>query len=88
MVWEIFGCSVHGTGHASMPADTTETATEDEDNQTQRAQIRSLAKSCVEDATYSRIARQEEDECGDQKWSWAPSVDNFSQKRAAHVHTN
>lgn len=88
MVWEIFGCSVHGTGHASMPANTTETATKDEDDQTQCAQILSLAKSRVEDATYSRIARQEEDERGDQKRSWAPRVDNFSQKRAAHVHTN
>jgi hypothetical protein len=88
MVWEIFGRGVHGTGHARMPANTTETATEDEDNQAQRAQILSLAKSCVEDAAYSRITRQEEDECGDQKRSWAPRVDNFSQKRAAHVHTN
>jgi hypothetical protein len=88
MVWEIFGCSVHGTGHASMPANTTETATEDEDNQAQRAQILSLTESCVEDAAYSRITREEEDECGDQKRSWAPRVDDFPQKRAAHVHTN
>jgi hypothetical protein len=32
MVWEILGCGVHSTGHASMPANTTEKATEDEDN--------------------------------------------------------
>jgi len=88
MVWKIFGCGVHGTGHASMPANTTEKATEDEDNQVQRAQILFLAKSCVKYAAYPRITRQEEDECGDQKRSWALRVDNFSQKRAAHVHTN
>ena len=88
MVWEIFGCGIQGANHASMPANTTEKATEDEDNQAQRAQIFSLAKPCVEDAAYSRITRQEEDECGDQKRSWAPRVDNFSQKRAGHVHTN
>ena len=88
MVREIFGCGVHGTGHTSMPTNTTEKATEDKDNQAQRAQILSLAQSCVEDAAYSRITRQEEDECGDQKRSWAPRVDNVSQKRAGHVHTN
>ncbi len=60
MIWEIFGRGVHGTGHASMPADTTEKATKDEDHQAQRAQILSLAKSSVEDATYSRITRHEE----------------------------
>jgi hypothetical protein len=37
MVWEVFGCGVHGTGHASMPTNTTEKATEDEDNQAQCA---------------------------------------------------
>jgi hypothetical protein len=55
MVWEIFGCGVHGTGHTSMPADATEKATEDEDNKAKRAQILSLAKSCVKNAAYSRI---------------------------------
>ena len=88
MVWEIFGCGVHGTGHASMPANTTEKATEGEDNQAERAQILPLVESRIEDAAYSRITRQKEDECGDQKRSWTPRVDNFPQKRAAHVHTN
>lgn len=88
MVWEIFGSRVHGTGHASMPANTTEKATEDEDNQAQRAQLFFLAKSCVENAAYSRITRQEEDECGDQKRSWTFCIDNLSQKRAANVHAN
>ena len=88
MVWEIFGSSVQGADHASMATNTTEKATEGEDNKAQRIQITSLAKSCVEDAAYSRITSQEEDEGGDQKRSWAPRVDDFSQKRAAHVHTN
>ena len=48
-----------------MPANTSEKATEDEDNQAQRAQILPLANSRVEDAAYSRITRQEEDECDD-----------------------
>ena len=78
MVWEIFGCSAQGAGYASIAANTTEKATEDKDNQAQRAQILSLAKSCVEDATYSRITRQQEDERGDQKRSWAPRIDNIS----------
>jgi len=57
MVWKIFGRGVHRTGHASMPANTTDKTTEDEDHQAQRAQILSLAKSCVKDAAYSRITR-------------------------------
>ena len=65
MVREIFDCGIQGTEYASMPANTSEKATEDEDNQAQRAQILPLAKPCVEDAAYSRITRQEEDECGD-----------------------
>jgi hypothetical protein len=88
MVREIFGCGVQGTDHASMPANTTEKATEDQDNQAQRAQILSIAKSCVEYEAYPRITRQEEDECGDQKRSWAPRIDNIPPKRAGHVHTN
>jgi hypothetical protein len=71
-----------------MPPNATEKATEDEDNQARRAQILSLAKSCVEDTAYSKITRQEENKCGNQKRSWAPRVDNISQKRAAHVHTD
>ena len=88
MVWEIFGSSVQGADHASMATNTTEKATEDEDNEAQRIQILSLAKSCVKDAAYSRITRQEEDEGGDQKRSWAPRVYDFPPKRAAYVHTN
>ena len=80
MVWEIFGCGVHSTGHARMPANTTETATEDEDNEAQRAQILSLAKSCVEDAAYPRITKHEEDERGDQEAVVGPSRRQFFPK--------
>jgi hypothetical protein len=88
MVRKIFGRGVHRTGHASMPANTTDKTTEDEDHPAQRTQILSPAKPCVEDAAYSRITGQEEDECGDQKRSWALRIDNSSQKWTAHVHTN
>jgi hypothetical protein len=88
VVWEIFGGGAQGTVHASVPANTTEKATEDEGNQAERAQILSLVKSRVVDAAYSRIARQEEDGCGDHKRSWAPRIDDFPRKGAAHVHTN
>jgi hypothetical protein len=65
MVREIFDCGIQGAEYTSMPANTSEKATEDEYNQAQRAQILPPANSRVEDAAYSRITRQEEDECGD-----------------------
>jgi hypothetical protein len=66
-----------------MPANATEKATEDGGNQAERAQILSLSKS-----RFVRIASQEENERGDHKRSWAPRVDDFPRKRAAHVQTN
>ena len=88
MVWEIFSCSVHGTGHTSMPADTANKTTQDQDDQAPLAQVLPLATTCVKDAAYSRITTQEEYERGDQKRSWALFVDNSPQKWAAHVHPN
>ena len=88
IVWKVFGRCIHGTCHTSMPAHTTKKAAQNKGYQAQPAQFIPIFESCVKDATYSRIARQEEYERGDQKWSWAPRVNNFPQNRAAHVHPN
>jgi hypothetical protein len=86
MVWESFGCGVHGARHASMCADTSEKATHDERDQAQLAEFRRTAKPCIKETAYSRITRQEKYECSDKKWSWALRVDNFAHQRAGHVH--